>query len=335
MGYWGVDLYQNDTSSDVKEQFEEQLRKGKSAENATKELIEAYSCVSDDMYEQCAFWFALADTQWTWGVLQPEVKEQALNLLEKGGDIGKWQDLILQLQRKRVLFDLRINLMSPQPPMKKPIKRRVYRCQWKVGDVFAYRLESELAKEKGLYGRYFLIQKVDEGTWHPGHIVPIVYVKITEDDKIPTTVEEYNRLEYVQTSFTRYEDRFLPLDGRRLQEDIEEKSRINYEMDEYGYLPQFRIQLLTTSSKMIPSKLIYVSRFTNVEKPQKEFVPHSKLNISSVFWEQFGDTFDMDMIRRYCGHNLKEFSIYREENLHNNEKKAMSVTVDTLRNIKK
>lgn len=40
--------------------------------------------------------------------------------------------------------------------------------------------DRETAKEKGLYGRYFLIRKIDEDVWHPGHTVPMVYVKITD-----------------------------------------------------------------------------------------------------------------------------------------------------------
>ena len=271
MGYWGTDLYQNDTSLDVKEEFEEQLRKGRSVEEITSELIKEFSCVEDELCEECAFWFALADTQWTWGVLLPHVKEKALQLLGNDGDMACWQNekLVIQLQRKRVLRDLQYKLESPQPPARKPIKRRVYKCQWKVGDVFAYRLESELAREKGLWGRYFLIQKVDEGVWHPGHIVPIVYIKLTKDENLPTSVEEYNCLEYVQTSFIGYEDRFYPIDGRRPREDIAEKSQIRYEVDEFGLLPEFRVTLLNTSQKVIPSNLIYVGNFINAVPPQK------------------------------------------------------------------
>ena len=127
-----------------------------------------------------------------------------------------------------------------------------------------------------------MIQKVDECVWYPGHIVPIVYVKITNDNNLPSNVEEYNQLEYVQTWFTKYEDRFLPIDMRRPQEDIAEKSKINYQVDEYGFLPQFRAKLLNTSKRVIPTKLIYVGNFANAVHPQKEFVSHSKENIVYV-----------------------------------------------------
>ena len=43
---------------------------------------------------------------------------------------------------------LRTKLLSPQPPEKKVSKYRLYKCTWQVGDVYAYRLESEYSREK-------------------------------------------------------------------------------------------------------------------------------------------------------------------------------------------
>ena len=117
----------------------------------------------------------------------------------------------------------------------------------------------------------------------------------------------------MQTRFTRYEERFLPIDFRRPQEDIAEKSKIKYEVDEYGFLPQFRITLLNTSKKSIPSKLIYVGNFTDAVRPQKEFIPHTKDNIATVSWKKFDETFETTMIKRYYGHNLREFEVYSEK----------------------
>lgn len=312
MGMWGFELYQNDTSLDVKDEFEKLYHAGKAVQDITDKLTEDYKSVMGDIGEEPLLWFTLADTQWNLGVLLPAVKEKALYWIEKASCMLNCQttDMSVNAKRKKTLDDLRAKLLSPQPPVKKPAKRRIYKCQWKFGDVFAYQLESDFAKEKGLYGRYFLIQKVDEGVWSPGHIVPIVYVKITTDTNLPSNVEEYNKLEYVQIWFTRYEDRFLPIDMSRPQEDIAEKSKIDYQVDEYGLLPQYRVELLNTSKRVIPAKLIYVGNFANAVRPQKEFIPHSKENIVTVSWKQFDEAFETKMIKRYCGHNLRELSIY-------------------------
>lgn len=307
MGMWGSELYQNDTALDVKDEFEELYNAGNPVQTITDKLTEEYKSIMGDAEEEPLFWWALADTQWKLGVLMPGIKEKALYWIEKGRDTPQ--------NRSMDMSDLRAKLLSPQPPVKKPRKKRTYKCQWKLGDVFAYRLESDPAKERGLDGRYFLIQKVDEGICHPGHIVPIVYVKITNDNHLPSNIEEYDRLEYVQTGFSRYEERFWPIDMTRPREDIAEKSKINYQVDEYGFLPRYRTKLLNTSKRVIPANLIYVGNFANAVPPQKEFVPHSKQNIASVSWKKFDETFETQMIKWYCGHNLRELSIYTNKSI--------------------
>lgn len=186
---------------------------------------------------------------------------------------------------------------------------KLYKCPWEIGDVFAYKLEGDTAKERGLYGRYLLIQKVDEAIWYPGHIVPIVYVKITKSSVLPTNLDEYNNLEYVQTWVTRYENRFYPIDGRRPLEDIAEKSKIRYEVDEFGYLPNYRITLITKSIRET-QKLIYVGNFVKATPPPKEFIPHSKYNICSTPWKAPYGTFETIMLEKYFNYNLRELSIY-------------------------
>ena len=312
MGTWGPNLYQNDTSLDVKDEFEKLYNEGKNVQGITDILTEEYKSLFGDIKEEPLFWLALADTQWEFGVLLPVVKDKALYWIDESVNMLNFQSIDTSAKENRIknLNGLRVKLLSTQPKVKKITKKRIYKCQWKYGDVFAYRLESDLAKEKGLYGRYFLIQKVDEGEWYPGHIVPIVYVKITDDTNLPSNVEEYNKLEYIQTSFTEYEYRFCPVDMRRPQEDIAEKSKINYQVDEYGFLPQYRARLLNTSKRVIPQKLIYIGNFADAAQPQNEFIPHTKENIVSVAWKLFDETFETRMIKWYCGHNLRELSIY-------------------------
>ena len=315
MGMWGFELYQNDTSLDVKNEFEELYNTGNAVQDITDKLMKDYKCVMGNMDEELSFWLALADTQWNIGVLLPCVKEKALYLINKYCDLLNCEiiDMPAKTSIRKTLDELQAKLLSPAP-VKKTIKQKHYKCQWKLGDVFAYQLESELAKERGLYGQYFLIQKVDEYIFD-GHIIPIVYAKITKNFNIPSNVKEYDQLEYVQTWFTKYEDRFFPIDMRRLQKDIAEKSKMNYQVDEYGLLPQYRAKILNTSKKVIPAKLIYVGNYANAVLPQKEFIPHSKENIITVAWKQFDETFETKMIKRYCGHNLRELSIYIDKNV--------------------
>lgn len=308
MGAWGPRLYQDDIAEEVRDYYKDQLHRGKTGKEITQELIAQNEYVLSDSDDAPVFWFALADTQWNLGRLEDFVKEQALYHIRDGYDIRRWkmENSKGAKERAKVLSELEHKLLSPQPAEKKVSQYKLYYCEWNLGDVFAYQLDGDLAKERGFLGRYFLIQKIDEGVWYPGHVVPIVYVKITKDTKLPSSTEEYNQLEYVQTWFTKHEERFWPIDMSRAQEDIAEKSKINYEVDEYGYLTQYRVELLNTSKKVIPSKLTYVGNFADAVRPQKEFIPHSKENITTVSWEMF----ETKMIKRYCGHNLRELSIY-------------------------
>ena len=268
MGMWGSELYQNDTSLDIKDEFEELFIAGKNVQDITDIMTEEYGGIIGNDDEEALFWFALADTQWNNGVLLPFVKEKAICLIDKemNGFKNDTTDLSEKTNCEKKLNKLRTKLMSPQPTAEKPVKKRTYKCQWKSGDVFAYRLESDLAKERGLYGRYILIRKVDEAVWYPGHIVPIVYFKITSDTNLSDNVGDYDRSEYIQTWFTKYEDRFLPINMSCPEEDIDKKSKIKYEVDEYGFLPQYRAILLNTSKRIVPQKLVYLGNFEDAAK---------------------------------------------------------------------
>lgn len=99
----------------------------------------------------------------------------------------------------------------------------------------------------------------------------------------------------------------------RPKEDFEEKSKLTYEVDEYGYLPEYRLTLLNTSKRVIPKNLIYVGNFPDAPRPQKEFIPHVKVNIGVIGWKHFDETFESKMIKHYCNHNLRELSIYHKD----------------------
>ena len=315
MGAWGAKLYQDDVAQDIRDRFKDQLRRGKSSEEVTQELIKGYSYMIDDPDDGPVFWFALADTQWNLGKLLPEVKKQALLWLDKGGDVRRWEaeNPKQAIIRKKVLEELQQKLNSLQPPEKKISQYRLYTCEWKIGDVFAYQLESDLAKEKGLFGRYFLIQKVDEETWHPGHVFPIVYVKITSDERLPTSVKEYDELEYVQIVSSEFYPSLvgLPPDYLSLTKEefwkIMEEKKASLDYDEYGRLPQFRIILMNTSKRVIPSKLVFIGNFLSASPPNKEFVPHDKVLIPLSSWKNF----EQQHIDRYYGNNLKQYKFYR------------------------
>ena len=74
MGAWGAGLYENDTALDVKDEFEKLFNDGKGVQEITDGLTAEFESIIDSTDEAPQFWLALADTQWTFGVLLPKIK---------------------------------------------------------------------------------------------------------------------------------------------------------------------------------------------------------------------------------------------------------------------
>lgn len=264
MGTWGPKLYQDDIAEDVRDYYKDQLKRGKTNEEVTKELIEDNEDIIQDEDESPVFWFALADTQWNLGRLLPSVKEKALEYLRSKTNLKRWEkEAINQKEykvREKVLQELEKKLISTMPPEKKINQHKLYTCEWNVGDVFVYKLESEYAKEVELDNRYLLIRKAYEDFWWPGHTVPIIYVQITKDEKIPTSKDEVSKLEYIQTSNS---------EG----------------------LPKYLTTMISTSKRVIPIKeLTFIGNYIDVPTPKDEYIPENKISIPACHWSAFEKT---------------------------------------------
>lgn len=91
MGTWGTSLYDNDSTSDIRGNYLDKLKRGKTNEEATKELVDAHMNI-DDAEEEPLFWLALADTQWNYGRLLPKVKEKAMFYLSQDKEWERWKE---------------------------------------------------------------------------------------------------------------------------------------------------------------------------------------------------------------------------------------------------
>lgn len=314
MGAWGANLYQDDVALDVKDEYKDNLRRGKTNEEAMQEIIDKYQELLEDEEDRGVFWLALADTQWNLGRLDEQVKEHALEVIELGTDLKRWEsNEKLYNKRKEILEKLKEKLLSPQPKEKRMPKYRTYKCEWKNGDVFAYQLKSEYAKEQGLEGRYLIIQKIDEIDWYPCSTIPLVRVKITEDKTIPKTEKEIDELEYIQTWFTSYERRFAGFSALRPLKD--QIKGMSFNTDEYGLLPEYMVSIVITSKNMTKGKLTYLGNYTNINPPQNEFIPICKDNFPTVLWKNFEER----LMEMYFGHNKRNLEVYQRRNIANSK----------------
>ena len=100
---------------------------------------------------------------------------------------------------------------------------------------------------------------------------------------------------------------------------FKDDSSFQREIDISNKIPQLRREYKKKAAdrindlKEFPKKLIYVGNFPNAVRPRKEFIPHVKINIGTISWKQFDETFETEMIKHYCEHNLRELSIYRKD----------------------
>lgn len=186
MGAWGTSLYSDDFACDIRDDYVEKLRRGKTNEEATQEMIDENQSSVENTEDEATFWLALADTQWNYGRLLPDVKEKAMLFVNQDTMAEGWSECGQHTERLKVLHELAEKLNSEQPALKKIRKRRTYQCKWQLGDVFAYRFSSDYSKKEGMFGKYFAFRKVSEDTWWPGHVIPVIQIYDSISDTIPS-----------------------------------------------------------------------------------------------------------------------------------------------------
>lgn len=183
MGATDVYLYSDDYACDVRGEYRHQLRLGKTNDEAVKELLASLWSDGDD---EPTFWYALADTQWNYGRLTPDVREKALTFIDRETADGRWKTPELMQKRLVELQKLKKKLMAEQPPKKRVMPYRFYRCPWALGDVFAYQLHDSESEEKGLKGQYIVFRKITEDFEWPGNIIPSVHIYRWIGPEIPS-----------------------------------------------------------------------------------------------------------------------------------------------------
>ena len=279
MGTWGAKLYQDDLALDIKEDYIEKLKSGKTNEEALNEILEMYEESIEDEEEGPIFWLVLADTMWKVGRLTKEVKEKAIQEIERGTNLKYWEEEGTKGEyrtRERELQKLKEKLNSPMPEERKlAVKREIEtkrKFEWNIGDVYAYRLKSEEAKKAGMYGQYLILRKVDVPDLPTKRISAIVHCQIC-DGKLPETKEELEELEYVVLS---------------------NQANVRY---------NYRLEIPVITQKSIKEDMIYIGHFENLKEPPKEYIELSKVNNRSCFYKEL-EEYIIDRIE-ICGTSKK------------------------------
>jgi hypothetical protein len=175
VGTWGVGLYQCDDTSDLRDDFREVVRAPWDGGRLLEWALETYPEAGDARADGYAdLRLALADLFWLYGIEQHDVQEEALALVDDGGDLESKQALGMSdrdLKRRAVVLDGlaakwrstnpkprgRQMLKAPQPFLLEPGDCLVYpTCEGRVRNPYV-----STAKEEW----YYKIQPWERDGW--------------------------------------------------------------------------------------------------------------------------------------------------------------------------
>ena len=171
MGAWGTSLYSNDTTSDVRDTYIEYLQiQQMNNQDAYDNTMKKFNEYLGNPDEEPLFWYAIADTQWKVGRLSKEVKQKAMEWIDKKGGIEVWEESKKgSAGWQKTLDKLRVKLETEQPKEKK-FRKLIISNQnpWELNDVYAYQIHKEYGpKEKHVMnGKFILLQKIGETKSH-------------------------------------------------------------------------------------------------------------------------------------------------------------------------
>ena len=141
MGAWGVAIFSDDLAADLRDEFRTLIGDGLSASEAVVKLLEEYGTELDDD-ETPVFWLSLAAIQWKLGHIDENTQRRALEVIDSGSDLERWDERD-RVKRQQVLEKLREQLLSPAPSPKKVRRTIKATTDWQLGEVVAFRLQSE------------------------------------------------------------------------------------------------------------------------------------------------------------------------------------------------
>lgn len=101
MGAWGHGIRQDDVVCDVIGEFEELLKAGKSAADATDAVKSRFR----SLVGEPSFWIALAEMQWTYNALDPSVLQRVRDDLTSGRSLEQWEADARGLTKRRAVLE--------------------------------------------------------------------------------------------------------------------------------------------------------------------------------------------------------------------------------------
>ena len=166
MGTWGTAIFSDDEACDIRTEYNI-LASYIDDDELILQKMKEYFDVGEKLNDiDAVFWYAIAALQTKYGRLCTEVKNNALECIEKRCTIDGWFNKKDSVKREKVLNDLKEQLTGEQPQRKKVSKPKRVKAIWQENDVIAYHLvnivEDEWRKPSDywFYGKYILLKIV-------------------------------------------------------------------------------------------------------------------------------------------------------------------------------
>lgn len=203
MGVWGPYLYDSDLTNDVKDTYIGFLYSGIDDNELKSKMLMTFNEVLETE-DVPFFWYAYADVSFKYGRIDEQIKNTALYYIDKKQELDIFDEY--REYWFKTLEKLRVKI-SQDAPKKKKISIIENSSPWNIGDLYAYRLRSKYAKEKGHKDKYIVLLKVGiERHFNPPYRqmnVFVIYDKFF--DIIPEKEELVGIRHLVQT---KYDDEF-------------------------------------------------------------------------------------------------------------------------------
>ena len=140
MGVWGTGLFSDDMACDIRDHYRELLEDGAEDDAATRLTSEKFGAYLDESGGVALLAFAV--TQSKLGRLEPDIRDRALAVLDRGADLDVWErdNPKLLSKRRAVLEKARAQLTGPQPLRRRLRPPKKITSGLAAGDVLALTL---------------------------------------------------------------------------------------------------------------------------------------------------------------------------------------------------
>ncbi|MCC6586973.1 MAG: hypothetical protein IT168_09805 [Bryobacterales bacterium] len=143
MSVWGVELYDNDITVDLRDLFRDFARYPLAAADLLQVVTACFPCALDpEDNNYTSFWLAAADQYYAYGIDDPVVRDRAMDIIHSNADLDLHESMGIGSSlkyRAKMLASLEEKLSSPNPkPKKRNLLKRPEAWAFDEGDLIAY-----------------------------------------------------------------------------------------------------------------------------------------------------------------------------------------------------